>query len=273
MRSRSPAGVVDDHPDWSPDGKQIAFERCSEAKPCAVFTVAAGGGRSHKVRVRCQLKPICDANSPSWTPDGRLVVSMAEGRVKVHGDTDQIQQSSLVLVDDRRGVQRTIITRNGWSGDTSTPGVSPDGRNVVHMRWNSWLTKPAGGRALYVVDVDGSNHHRVTPWELTAGDHPVFSPDGSTILFRSYVDQGDTQSDYWTVHPDGSSLRQLTHVKQGSQVWSTSYSPDGAWIVHATDGVDGKADIFVMRADGSDNHPITRTKLWDSAPDWGPPGS
>jgi Tol biopolymer transport system component len=87
------------------------------------------------------------------------------------------------------------------------------------------------------------------------------------------VDHAEKQSDYWTVHPDGSSLRQLTHVKQGSQVWSTSYSPDGASIVHATDGVDGKADIFVMRADGSDNHPITRTTPCDSAPDWGPSGS
>ena len=54
---------------------------------------------------------------------------------------------------------------------------------------------------------------------------------------------------------------------------STSYSPDGKWIVHATNGVDGNADVFVMRADGTDNQPVTRTKLWDSAPDWGPAGS
>lgn len=27
-----PAGVIDDQPDWSPDGKQIVFERCSEGQ-------------------------------------------------------------------------------------------------------------------------------------------------------------------------------------------------------------------------------------------------
>jgi hypothetical protein len=29
----------------------------------------------------------------------------------------------------------------------------------------------------------------------------------------------------------------------------------------------------VMRADGTSNTPITHSKLWDSAPDWGPGGS
>ena len=54
---------------------------------------------------------------------------------------------------------------------------------------------------------------------------------------------------------------------------SASYSSDGKWIVHATNGVDGNADVFVMRADGTGNQPVTRTELWDSAPDWGPAGS
>ena len=54
---------------------------------------------------------------------------------------------------------------------------------------------------------------------------------------------------------------------------SGSFSPDGKWIVHATDGVGGQADVFVMRADGSGNRPVTRSEGWDSAADWGPPGS
>jgi TolB protein len=82
-----------------------------------------------------------------------------------------------------------------------------------------------------------------------------------------------SQSDYWTVRPDGKDLTQLTHNEQGRLVLSTSYSPDGKWIVHATNGVEGNADIFVMRADGTGNMPVTHSKLWDSAPDWGPEGS
>jgi Tol biopolymer transport system component len=71
---------VDDHPDWSPDGKQIAFERCAEGEPCQVFTVAADGGTPRKVEARSELSPICDLSAPAWTPDGRLVVGLAQGR-------------------------------------------------------------------------------------------------------------------------------------------------------------------------------------------------
>jgi TolB protein len=268
-----PAGFVDDQPDWSPDGKRIAFERCSETAPCQAFTVAARGGAPRKVPVRCDLKPVCDVSSPSWMPDGRLVVGVAQGRERFRGDLSQIEQFSVELIDLARRTQRTIVKRTGWHGDTHTPAASPDGRTVVYKRWNSWRSKPVDGQALYVVNVDGSDNHRVTPWELGAGDHPGFSPDGSKILFRSFEEDDSKQSDLWTVHPDGSGLAQLTHVKPGALVLSTSYSPDGAWIVHATDGVDGNADLFVMRADGTGNRPVTRTKLWDSAPDWGPPGS
>jgi TolB protein len=268
-----PAGYVDDQPDWSPDGKRIAFERCNEDS-CQSFTVAADGGRPRRVPAHCKLKPICDVGSPSWLPDGRIVVGIAQGRVRVRGESDQIQRFSVDLIDLARRTQRTIVKRTGWHGDTHMPAASPDGRRVVYMRWNSWRSKPADGRALFVVGIDGSGHHRVTPWALSAGDHPGFSPDGSKILFRSFDGQEDTkQSDYWTVHPDGSALTQLTHFPEGTLVLSASYSLDGGSIVHATDGVDGNADIFVMRADGSGNRPVTRSKLWDSAPDWGPAGS
>jgi Tol biopolymer transport system component len=201
------------------------------------------------------------------------VVGLAQGRERTRGQMGQIQEFSVELIDQARGTQRTVAKRTHWTGDMHTPAASPDGRTVVYKRWNSWRTKPVNGQALYVVNLDGSNNHRVTPWSLGAGDHPGFSPDGSTILFRSYEEQESRQSDFWTVHPDGTGLTQLTHVKEGTAVLSASYSADGAWIVHATDGVGGKADVYVMRADGTGSRPVTRTKAWDSAPDWGPPQS
>jgi Tol biopolymer transport system component len=267
-------GYVDDHPDWSPDGERIAFERCAEGEPCEVFTVAAGGGEPQKVRVRCELGPICDLATPAWTPDGRLLVTLAQGRERPDPATGEnwIQQSAVELLDLETGRQRTIIERRDWTGDAHAPAISPDGRTVIYHRWNSWRSTPAEGQGMFIVDIDGSNHHRLTPWKLGGGDHPGFSPEG-TVLFRSYEQDEGMQSDYWTVRPDGKELRQLTHYKQGTLVLSTSYSPDGQWIVHATNGVDGNADVYVMRADGTGNQPVTRSKLWDSAPDWGPAGS
>jgi Tol biopolymer transport system component len=157
-----PAGYADNQPDWSPDGDRIAFERCNDLS-CEAFTVAADGGRPRKVPARCKLEPICDVGSPSWLPDGRIVVGIAQGRVRTRGESDQIQRFSVDLIDPARRTQRTIVKRTGWQGDTHTPAASPDGRSLVYMRWNSWRSKPAGGRALHVVRIDGSGRRRVTP--------------------------------------------------------------------------------------------------------------
>jgi Tol biopolymer transport system component len=264
-----PPGTIDDQPDWSPDGKLIAFERCSDAAGCQAFTVAAGGGPPRQVHVRCQLGGACDVSAPTWTPDGRLVVVLAQGRERANGGERQIQQASLELLDLARGTQRTILKRTRWAGDIEAPAISVDGRTVVYTHANSWLSKPADAASLYTVGIDGSANRRITPWKLGSGDHPTFSPDGS-ILFRSYEDQETRQSQFMTVEPDGTGLRQLTHLKDGTLVLSASYSADGRWIVYAAGVAGGNADLYVMRADGTGRRPLMRTSAWDSAPDWGP---
>jgi TolB protein len=267
-----PAGRTDDHPAWSPDGKRIAYQRCDKVEHrCQVFTVDAGGGTPRAVTAHCTLAPVCDLRAPAWTPDGRLLVALRQGRERMDSVSGEgwIQQSSLELLDLDTHRQRSIVTRRGFTGYTDTPAVSPDGRTVVYARRNSIRSTPAFGDTLFVVGIDGSGNRRLTPWRLGGGDHPAFAPDG-TILFRSYEGQDSRQSDYWTVRPDGTDLRRLTHYHDGTVVLSTSYSPDGRWIAHATNGVDGNADVFVMRADGTGDQPVTKTHQWDSAPDWGP---
>jgi TolB protein len=264
-----PAGTTDDQPDWSPDGKLIAFERCSDATGCQAFTVAANGGPPRQVHVRCRVGGACDVSAPAWTPDGRLVVVLAQGRERVNGGVHQIQQSSLELLDLANRTQRTILKRTHWAGDFVAPAVSADARTVVYTRANSWLTEPSGAASLYTVGIDGSGNRRITPWSLGGGDHPAFSPTGS-ILFRSYEDQETRQSQFMTVRADGTGLRQLSRFPDGTQVLSASYSADGRWIVYAGGGADGNADLYLMRADGSGSRPLMRTSAWDSAPDWGP---
>jgi Tol biopolymer transport system component len=265
----NPNSGADDYPDWSPDGTLIAYEHCpGEGDPCSVWTVDADGGTPHQVRFRCRLRPICDAAAPAWTPDGKLLVTLAQGRVRTIGGEPQIQQSAIVQLDLRTGSRRTLYQRTNWAGDAVEAQASPDGHTVIYTPVNSARSKPPFGQAVFAVGSDGSHRHRVTAWDLGGGDHPVFSPDG-LILFRSYEADEGRQSDFWTVRPDSSGLRRLTHFKKGTLVTSASYSPDGAWIVYGSDG-DGGADLHVMRADGTGSRVLTSTKWWDSAPDWEP---
>src|SRR5262245_54990301 len=65
----------DDNPDWSPDGKRIAFERCSQTN-CEVWTAQTDGAHAKRLGPNCLAKAddACgDRSTPSWSPDGKRV--------------------------------------------------------------------------------------------------------------------------------------------------------------------------------------------------------
>jgi Tol biopolymer transport system component len=149
--------------------------------------------------------------------------------------------------------------------------MSPDGRWIVFERVNSPLSKPRLARALFVMKADGSGVHRLTPWRMNAGDNPDWAPDSSRVLFRSNEGVDDEHSQYFTVRPNGTGLTQLTHFKFSPhrRLFSAAFSPDGSQIVFGRADRTGRGDVWLMKADGSNPHPILQAKPWDSATDWG----
>jgi Tol biopolymer transport system component len=68
-------------------------------------------------------------------------------------------------------------------------------------------------------------------------------------------------------------LIKLTRAPPGQQYLSSSYSEDGKWITFGMSrgtGKNDRADVYVMRVNGTGIHAVTKSTLWDSAPDWGP---
>lgn len=124
------------------------------------------------------------------------------------------------------------------------------------------------------MNADGSNQRRITRWSLRGGDHPDWSPDGKRIVFHSNQEGPENVSgNIYTVRPNGTGLRQLTHARGGAvQYLSSSFSPNGKWITFAKkpgSGKNGNVDVFVMRANGTGLRNVTHSAIWDSAPDWG----
>jgi TolB protein len=280
--TRPPAHTLDDQPDWSPDGRRIVFSRCPPDNVCRLMIVNADGTALRALTRSCRTHPgpkglprgCEDAANPSFTPDGQHVLyTRATGRAKTFPKlhTDEIQHSAIAMIDADGTGKRVILRLRAYSGDANNPQLSPDGRTIVFEEATSPLGRPRLSHAVFTVGVDGRGVHRVTPWRLRAGDGPDWAPDGSRILFRSNEDVGDfAKSQLYTIRPDGSGLTQVTHRSGATKLLSASFSPDGTRIVFAMAPKGRLPDLYTMATDGSDVQRVTRTRQWDSRPDWGP---
>lgn len=268
------AGTEDTQPDWSPNGRLLGFDRCVPDTVCAIYTVRPDGTHLTRLTAPCAATPpdietqCADESGIAFLPDARHVVfTRSTGRVSDEGFNEH---SDLVISDLAEHHAHTVIRSRPFSGENTHAVVSPDGSRLAFERHNSSTGRPAGGTAVFVVDLDGGHLHRITPWALDAGDHPDWSPDGRWILFRSNEGGGFLNSQFFLIHPDGAGLRQVTHASADTLLLSASFSPDGRRIDLAQSGLGGLPDIFTINTHGGGVRQVTRNVLWDSAPDWGP---
>ena len=107
------------HPDWSPDGKQLAYQVDS----MEIWVIDAGGAKPHKV-FDCK-GPCILGDSPAWSPDGRsLAFSTANG---VNGEAPG---SRVASVDVATGSIATLVETVG-PDYAFYPRWSPDGHSIV----------------------------------------------------------------------------------------------------------------------------------------------
>ena len=114
------------------------------------------------------------------------------------------------------------------------------------------------------MDADGKNRRQLTTHEDEMGAvHPVWSPDGTKIL---YSDQVGEQLEIFVCDADGRNQKQLTSL--GKISTSAAWSPDGKWISFRVtntaywinpkerdkayeDKEGDKRPVYVMASDGS----------------------
>ena len=251
---------------------RIAFKGYLDADNItgAIFRVWPDGTHGRQITFAA-VGRVEEQTEVAFLPDGRRIVfTRSFGRVREFPNGEGFIEHSDIVIRDLSGRHTHVVLRGRpFAGDNINMVVSPDGTRIAFQRHNSPLAEPAGGIAVFVMRINGTHLRRITPWSLRAGDHPDWSPDGRWILFRSNEDGGFLNSQLYVIHPDGSGMRQITHLSADTMLLSASFSPNGARIVFSQTGDSGQPDIFTMRVDGSDVHQVTRTPLWESAPDWG----
>lgn len=263
------ADASDDEPGVSPDGTTVAFSRCG-GRGCQVWRASAEGTGPRRLDPKdIDGKHVVDERSdPAFSPDGSRV-AFSRGWGKVDEQKEQIQFSEVYLMDAKgRHPRRLTRLNKAYGGDTGQASWSPDGKHVVVGHLTPATATDV--HDLYVVSVPSGRARRLTPKSVRAAD-PSWSPDGTTILFRT-VPPGENApgGELHTIRPDGSGMKQLTRSEDGTLMLSAAYSPDGKWIVFAK-GVGSKnPDLYVMRSDGSGVRRVTKSPMWDSRPAWGP---
>jgi Tol biopolymer transport system component len=273
--------VSDIEPDWSPDGTEIVVQRI-DGNGCGPFcetdeidVMAADG--SHLVRLAydppgrgCESHGtgaggIC-RSVPEWSPDGKRIAFQCQ--VQPSG-ADPGYSRICVMNADGSGVRQ--LPQAPPTGLTDgAPAWSPDGKEIAFDRGVH------DQHAIFVMNADGSDARQLTPWSLRAAQ-PDWSPDGKELVFYSNYDgSSKVSANLYTIRPDGTGIHRLTDATGGAvQYLSASFSPDGQWIAFGRSpgvGPSGNADVYVMRADGSDVTDVTRSAAWDSGVDWGPHG-
>jgi TolB protein len=235
------------HPDWSPDGKRIAFIRTTRDDRTELWTANADG-TDGRMLLACEVG--CNQLSyPDWAPDGDSIYYAQDANPSGHGPPTLF---TFGRVDVASATVTTVLSRDDEMS-AEQPRISPDGSQVVYARFREL---PTPGSAIFVADLAGGPEHRLTDWAIF-GAHPDWSVDGR-IVFNTYdlgVFQDTTEAaNLYTVGVDGSDLRQLTRFGSGdTRATQPRWTPDGTGIVFTrVDGAGyGSRGLAYIAADGT----------------------
>jgi Tol biopolymer transport system component len=215
----------------------------------------------------------------SWSPDGRgLVYSVTYSQ-----GPDVIFKS----LADGSGVTSISPSCTSTCLGDDNPSYSPDGKQVAFERaFGPIVNGNAAGVAIFSMNADGSGLTQLTPKKTatySAYQQAHWSPDGTKIAlvvysqFTAPYTGGTYPSAIAVMNANGSNLRRLTAWRLDAS--NPSWSPDSkrlAFNTYSSPIVGESANIFTMRADGSDHVELTKysggyPQAW--AGSWSPDGT
>lgn len=266
----------------------LAAVAATAAVACARYhapTVAPNPGERHLANVR-QLTFGGENAEAYFSRDGRRLIfqSTRNGRTCDQQFVMNVDGSDVHRVSTGTGKttcgyffggDRKIFFASTHAADTTCPPRPDPSKGYV------WRLDPFD---IYTANADGTDLRRLTSYGVYTAEGTL-SPDGRTIVFTSLKD-GDL--DLYTMKVDGSDVRRLTTAP--GYDGGAFFSPDGTKIVyrawHPTDTAltnyqallrqrlvrPNRMEIWVMNADGSDQHQVTSLGGANFAPYFTPDG-
>ena len=256
------ADVYATFPDWSPDGKRLAFEAdelllgdCPQLGiGCVQIWTSDERGNDQR-----SLTPIDERSElPQWSPDGESIAFVHWA----HSGDRLVETSINVMAADGSG-SRAIA--DGLGEDTA-PSWSPDGRHVAFQS-NRDAEEDAGLYATWVVDTDGSNERRLT-YLFRDENGFSWSPDSKQIVVAG--DRGDGNMDLFLLDADGTVKCRLTQTSQDET--APLWSPDGASFIFQRETSSQQSGIVVIHLRDGSERVLSPSGEYDVSRAWSPDG-
>jgi Tol biopolymer transport system component len=181
---------------------------------------------------------------PAWSPDGTRIAFLSKRDIDLDVYMMNADGSGQHLFYDSGSHDADI----DWAGDTivftsgsKIWGIKDDGSGLTQ------ITNPA-------------NAGQWGQANLPVGDYdPRLRSDGLKVVFERLEDPESLHGGYniFSVNSYGTQETRLTNTNYAQGLASWSHSGDKIVYGVAAIGDEGKYDLYMMKADGSDNHSIT----------------
>ena len=244
-------------PHISPDGKLVAYvvtkiDRAQNRRNSSIWMVATDGT---KPPWQFTTSPQ-SANSPRWSPDGRVLAFLSSRPSEVLGTgagagTEQTRAQVYVLSMAGGEARRITNLKNGvssyqWSpdgnrlvivsriGPSDSRSENKDRSDVRHYKNSSYKFNDTGWfddrrTHVWVVDVKSGTAKQITEGDDWNDSDPQWSPDGTRIAFVSNRSgkefDGNRNTDVWVISATGGELTRISDHDESDN--SPRWSPNG----------------------------------------------
>ena len=225
-------------PAWSPDGTKVAYVSFENKKPVVYV-------QNLVTRQRTVVANFKGSNSaPSWSPDGsRIAIALARnGLTQVY-----------TVNADGSNLQRLTNT----DGIDTEPQFSADGKSIY------FTSDRSGGPQIYRMPATGGNAQRVT-FNGSYNISPRISPDGKSL---AYISRRDGRFQLYVLDLANNQELRLSDTTKDE---SPSFSPNGKYIMYATESGGRRGTLAVVSVDGRIKQRVTTQAGDIREPNWGP---